>query len=392
MKSSAYVFIAIPTFFADFQFQGSLILNPRFRFSLALCGVAALGILTGCQPEKKSVAVVNGKLILEEDFNKRVQSLTAASFQGGASMDAGGLTLMNMIRSELTEQLAAKSNAVPSSELVSSGVDYVMKNDPAVQAQFQTGQVTKDELLRQLTFTRELLGIGTNGAKVTDAELKAAYEGPDMGPTIIVKASYSFRALRVNDLAQGKTILEDLKKTGDFKKAAMSLKASEAQANAVAKPLTMISDTVPKELKEALDKLQPNEFTPGAIKVTDVNQQGVPQESYAIAQLIKKDPERKPSINEVKFLLENALMAKKNPEWEKHYRNVLAEFTNAAEIKITSERYKSLGELIKAQAKGELQTPVAPRAAPANIMGGGGGAPAQPQPGSAIAPPSGAAK
>ena len=325
-----------------------------------LMGIAAFGILAGCQPEKKAIAVVNGKPILEEEYNTRVQGITAGSFQQGVTMDAGGITMLNLIRSELTEQLAAQSNATPTKEFIDSGVDYAVHNDPNLATQLQTGENSKENLARQLRFQTEMIGIGTNGAKISDTELKAAYEGADFAPYVVSKAKYSIKALRVPDMTQGTQILAELKKTADFKKAALSMKANEAQAEAVAKPVSMPADSTPPELKAELDKLKPNEFAPTPIKVTGTNAQGAPGDTFIVAQLIRKEEDRKQTVNEVKFPLQNALLVKNHPDWQKHYLNLLAEFTSKADIKINLEKYKGLLAEIRTQAKTELQTPVSP--------------------------------
>ncbi len=343
-----------------------------------LLGIATFGILAGCQPEKKAVVVINGKPILEEEFNTRVQGITSGSFQQGMTMDAGGLTMLNLIRAELTEQLAAKTNSIPAKEFISSGVEYALRNDPALMAQIQTGENSRENISRQFQYQSEMIGIGSNGAKVTAAELQAAYDAPDFAPYQKVKAKYAIKALRVPDAEKGMQILDELKKTGDFKKAAASLNANEAQAESVAKPVTLIADSTPPELKVALDKLQPNEFAPAPVKIPAASAQGAPGDTFVVVQLIRKDPERVQTLNEVRFTLENDVLVKKNPDYQKHYRNLLADFTNKAEIKINLEKYKGLMEVIRTQAKTELQTHLS--SAQTNAPANGGASPRAAQP------------
>ncbi len=318
-------------------------MNSIVRLCAGLPAIACLVFVAGCDAHDKVVAEVNRVPITETLYNERVQGVTA--FPQGMSLDAGGLTMVNMIRDQLTEQLAAKTHAVPSEEMVNAATDYQLRMDPKTNADIMTGKVSRDDLRRQKKYELEAFGIGTNGDKPTDQELDTTYEEFKNRPEFHVKAAYTVKLLQVPDDATGRRVIADLKQTGDFKGAAQKLLSLTAVVAATAgKEQTLMSDQLRPELLQALRKLKPNEITPEpvAIKYSDPQQPTAPPYVYAVAQLKKMEPERALSKIDVNFLLAPLVLKKTHPDWIEHYRRELADFTRKSQIRIALQRYENL--------------------------------------------------
>ena len=321
----------------------------KFDVKLRAFAIAAAGfvILTGCEPRGDTiVAEVNQDTIKESEYNNRVQSVT--NIPDNINIDAGGMTMVNMIRDLLTEQLAQKYHAVPSDERVTAAVNYQIRMDPVTNQGLSLGKLTREDLRREKKFELEAFGIGTNGEKPTEQDFDSAYEQYKNKPELNLKASYTVKILRVPDEASGKKAIAELKQTGDFKGTALKvLGASSAEAAAASKEQTLVSD-LPPELKQTLDSLKINEITPEPVAIHVPNQQQPlnPTVVYAVVQLKAREPARLLSKSEARAVLEPILLQKSHPDWMVHYRRELADFTIKSQkhIRIAIPKYADLTE------------------------------------------------
>jgi hypothetical protein len=324
--------------------------------------IAGLLLLAGCQPQRKIVAEVNNESITDEDFYSHVETVTEIPAE--LNTDAGGLTMLNMIRDRLTEQLARKYNAVPSDETVSSVMQYEQRMIPNTRAALAAGKVTLEDLKRQSRFQLEQFGIGTNGDKPNDLDMAKAYDEYKGKPAFLQKSAYTIKILRVPDDATGKRVIADLKQTGDFKGAAQKvLNAPPAVAASAGKEQVLDADQVPPDLKQELDKLKPNEITPEpvAVKIPNPQQPMVTQTMYFVAQLKGKEGERVLTKDEVRFLLARIVLEKTHPDWQVHYQKELADFTRKSQIRVALQRYENIVDtyvrpLAEAEASGHPTT------------------------------------
>src|SRR5437763_795137 len=102
-----------------FCLKESIVLNCNQRLgALALCSLAVLA-MAGCQPQQKIVATVNSTTIGEDDYVDRLQTASQLVPQ----LDAGGTTLIYMIREELTHQLTKRNKTPVTDEQVSHAVN-----------------------------------------------------------------------------------------------------------------------------------------------------------------------------------------------------------------------------------------------------------------------------
>jgi len=326
------------------SFKESFDLNPILRLGAIALAAAGLFVLAGCDAHPKTlVAEVNQDTIDADEYNARVQGVT--SIPEALSTDAGGVTLINMIRDRLTDQLAKKVNAVPAPEVIEQATEYQMRVDPATGGQIAGGKLTRDDLRRQKKFELEAFGIGTNGDKPTEQDIDKAYEEYKDKPDFKVKASYTIRLLRVPDDLVGRKVIADLQKTGDFKAAALKyLGMTPQDAATLAKDQTLFADQMPAEMRSALNSLKPNEITPAPVmlKIANPQQPLAPQLVYIVAQLKSKEIERVMDKASVRFLLIPIVLQKTHPQWKEHYKKEIADFTRSSQIHVGLQKYEPL--------------------------------------------------
>jgi len=322
----------------------------KFDVKLRAIAAAAVGfvLLAGCEPHGETiVAEVNQDTIKESEYNNRVQSVT--SIPENLNLDAGGMVMVNMIRSLLTDQLAQKYHAVPSDERVTAAVDYQIRMDPVTNAGIASGKLTKEELRLQKKNEQEAVGIGTNGEKPTEQEYDKAYDEYKNKPELNMKASYTVRILQVQDDQSGRKAIAELKKTGDFKGVAEKMLGMPApDAERESKERTLVAEQLLPELRQVMDTLKVNEITPEpvAIHIANPQQPLNPQVVYAVAQLVGKEPAHVLTKNEARFYLEPIVLQKTHPDWILHFRRELADYTIKSEkhIRIAIPKYAGLAE------------------------------------------------
>ncbi len=367
-------------------------MNSIVRLGASAAAFAGVALLAGCNTsDKVTVAEVNQETITSEEYYPRVMSVT--TIPDGFNTDAGGLTMINMIREKLVDQLARKRNALPTADTVSAAVEYQIRMDPNAFNAIMAGKLSRDDLQRQKKFELEAFNIGTESAKATDQDIDKAFEENKDKPDFRVKANYTVKILQVPDDATGRTIVAELKKTADFKAVAQkSLKMSEIDATNSSTERRYLAEQLPPELRQALDKLKPNEITPMPVGIKNSNPQQplAAQFVYAVAQLKSRETEHMLNKSDLKFLLSPLVLQKTHTDWKEHYRKELADFTNKSKIRVSLAKYEPLvGTVIRPLATMEASghPPVGMQAPPSGAQPSGA-PPSGAQPSGA--PPSGA--
>jgi len=385
---------------------------PRLILALpALCATALA--LTGCQG-RKIVARVNAATITEEEYLNRTQYVHANQFPQTANMDAGGVTLMSMIQDSLTDQLAAEQNYKPSEQAIKQLTEIVRRSTPQIEEQIVTNQMTEEDVYRLVRRLIEITALGTEGAKADPQKVQQMYD--DMSKKAIYPATYSIRVLFVTDPVKAKDVMDQLKASKDFKKAAQNLNLQPAEIANAGREVVLPKEGAPPELVKALDALGNGPFTPengpftsGPVAITQPpnpnNPTGMGNTVYLIAQLIGKQAEEKPPLDKIRPYLEQRVLQQTQPQWQMHAQQKIGEYTRKAyesnQIQINIERYKPLLESVimaQANAHAEATAPpmsggpgAAPGGAPAPGPGGPpSGAPSAPPTGSNGAAPGGA--
>lgn len=365
--------------------------RPAAPFALAAAAAIILPLLTGCQPQT-IIARVNGKPISEQEFNAKVQRVKQSSFGQGQeqNMDAGGLTLFNMIQSMLIDQCAADPSlkAVPSEDTLKAFANQVLRRYPNVTNSIKTGELTQEDVVSQIKSTMEMLAIGTDGVRPDDKELQAEYDKKKAENKIDYPTLYTIRMLVTADSAQARTVIDGLKKSGDFRSAAATLGAPPEQAASAARATVYTQAQLPASVTRVLDTLTPNQISPDPIEFTPPTdpsnpQAPAPMPRYMVAQLVAKDPGKTPTLGDIREQIVQMALEDKYPQWTQHAAVRIAEYTEKANIEIMVDKYKPLlAGVILPNAKRTAAMATGGMGAPGAGAGGGAVAPSG-------APPSG---
>lgn len=315
--------------------------HSRPLFCLILCAGA---LLMGCEGQK-IVARVNTEPILEEEFHERTTHVTAGEFPPGTSFDAGGIALLGMITEKIKTQYAAEKGWLPSREEVSRTVAYLKRSNPLLRSAIQTGRFTDRDVERRVRDTMIDFAIGTNGAKADEKKLQDLYR--QRIPNLTVPESWIVQILPVNDPSSGQKVLEELKRTGDFKAAARLAGIPPQHAVNAGQETPIPVKNVDAATKAELDRLAPGKFTDKPIKLTLTNPS---QSATVVLKMIGREKEYVPSLEDVKFLLTQELISQTQPQWQSFRNQQLAEATSRADIQINIKRYAYLLDIIRAQA------------------------------------------
>ena len=341
--------------------------------------------LPGCQG-RKVVARVNSETINEDDFTTRALRVTTLNPQAG--LDAGGLTLINMVKESLLLQLAKSKGVTVTDDQVSKYLSGIEKLNPQLLEGLRTNKITQEDLNREYRMEMLLFGLGTDNAKADAKELQAAYDQHKTDLTI--KGSYTLRLLPLQDPIKAQQALDELKKSGDFKKAAAVAGIPPETPN-LGKETVLPALQTPPDLKIALDPLKPTDFVVKPIPLQN-SQNG--QQYYIIAQLVDKTKDHLLTLDESHALVERFALADKFPQWGQHADTAMNDFITQSKdnIQINIERYKPLRDqfiLPKPKPMQPAQAP--PSGAPAPGGMGAAPPPTAPAPGNTgAAPPSGA--
>lgn len=334
----------------------------------ALCVLTiAFMTLPGCQG-RKVVARVNSETINEDDFTNRALRATNLNPQSG--LDAGGMTLVNMIKENLLLQLAKSKGVTVTDDQVSKYIAAVEKLNPQILEGVRSGKITQDDVTREYHLEMVLFGIGTDNAKADAKDLQAAYDQHKNDLTI--KGSYKLRLLPLTDPAKAQQALVELKQSGDFKKAAAGAGLPPEVAANMGKETVIPAIQAPPELKVALDSLKPTDYVTAPVMLR--NQTG--QQFFVVAQLVDKTADHVLTLEESRVLVERFALTDKFPQWGQHADSAMNDFITQSKenIQINIDRYKPLrDQFILPKPKSAMPAQAPPGSAP--TPGGMGSAP-----------------
>jgi len=375
--------------------------NPA-RPATIICACLLLPVLFGCQGHK-IMARINGESINDDQYQNRLERVSMQDFQpmmqsaAGIPIDAGSVALVNLIRERAVDLLAKQKNAVPSADTVESLLNYQKLAIPNLANLLKTGAVSEDDLKRNLRVQAEAVGIGTDGAQVDAKELNdafnAAQNSANPAEKLDIPEKYGMRLLRVKDADDGLLVLGRLRASGRFEDEARQ-EGDRGQLDGTEQvfPVTDIQSKLPA-LYDAMKTLSPGQFAPAPITLT-IPQSTTPQSLVVVAQMTKKIPAHKVTLDEVRPELTSRILQKKFGQWQMHFVQTLNDFLRSKDtiIEIDIDRYKPL---IPAFLKTPNEAVVAPSgAAPGASAPPGSAAPGMTSPppsagSGAMAPPSG---
>lgn len=323
----------------------SIMSNRPLSISALCCAVVSLSALSGCMGHKV-IARVKTATITEDEYFKRVQRVSAQMFQPGADIDAGGITVVTMVKELLTSQLAAEKKYTPSDQSVAQFEAFYKRSHPDIADALKGGQLTEEDLVRSIKFQMEEFAIGTDGAHAEEKDIQAVYD--EKKDQLKIPEFITVRLLQSPDLVSAQQALDQLKKNGDFKTIASQLLHMPPQEAALAdKGQTLRSDGILPELRTVLSTLNPGQFTDKPIEVHPLNRtSGAMQKLFVIGQVVRKTKEYIPTKEEILPVLEQIAIGNTHPDWKQHQQQVLADYTrnaiNNSEVQINIERYQKL--------------------------------------------------
>ena len=357
----------------------------------ALCALTlAVMTLPGCQG-RKVVARVNSETINEDDFTTRALHVTSLNPQAG--MDAGGMTLVNMIKENLVLQLAKSKGVAVSDDQVTKYIGAMEKLHPEIAEGIRAGKLSKEDVNREYRMEMILFGLGTDNAKAETKDVQSAYDQHQA--ELSIKGSYTIRLLPLQDPAKAQLALDELKKSGDFKKAAIAAGLPPDVAATIGKDTVIPAAQAPPALKNALDTLKATDFAPAPIPLQNTK---TGQQFFIVAQLVDKTKDRVLTLEETRPLVERFALSDKFPQWGQHADSAMNDFITQSKdnIQINIEGYKSLKDQFilpkpKAPLPAQAPPPNAPPPGGASGAAPGGSAPggSAPPAGAGAAPPAG---
>lgn len=369
-------------------------MRTRLRFFPVLCaGCLTLILLSGCQGHKV-IARVNGDPILEEEYSDRLQRVNATDLsQNTPGLDAGGNVLVTMIQEKLLDQLAAKDHVVPTDEWLRTLESFRKHMDPRVVIELNGGPDNDARYIEGLKQQREMIGIGTDGARVEATDLQTEYN--KQKSQLVYPEMFMVNWLPAPTQAQAQQAYDALKRTGDFNAAIQAL----GQSPPAGPPRTVViadspannqsflvvsSDPRQSPLPLPADFLKELRSLPvgqSLMKPVTLNlsiTQGAPptpRTLYFVVKLLSKQASSPATLAEATPALEMSIITQRLPDWQRHYYQQMADFTHSSSIQINITRYRPILAYIQTMQQQNLASAISNQLNGASAPGAGAPAP-----------------
>lgn len=323
----------------------------RAKVSLiALLTLAVLAsLLAGCG--RKGIININGEKIMKEDFYARLQRVPVQQIRDGkpVTVPAGQYVIEQIIQEKMIEQFADKKGVKPSEEQINKKVQFIKKTHGSEFKLMLANQgKTEEEWKKQLEIEQAMANIVTKGVKITDAEVKAAYDAElKKTPSAFIRPEQIQMSMIVMSSKEGIDKAYAMLQQGqDFGTVAMKLSEHETRQNQGRIPIWIDKDfnQLPPVVVTTAFGLQPARYS-APFKAAD---------KWVIVKLDRKRPKKTQTYEEVKDLLREQLAVRKGSQ----NRDASVEFNKFkkdAEITINAERYKGVADQIKEQASAALK-------------------------------------
>ena len=329
------------------------------RVALAIVSISALAFLTACSGHK-IIAKVKDVSITDADLAERALTVDMTQMQGYPNADAGGVAVIELVRDSLVKLLAKEKGSIPSDDDVKKVVAYNLRVNPSMAKSIAEGKIDQKQLESEVAMELMTFMIGTSNAKTEDKDLDAELKNFEY-PEIDTMRSISFPSLEMANAA-----LIELKAKSDFGAVATKfLQATPTQAAQMGKEQDIpVTGAFPPDFKKLLSETAIGAFVATPAKLTI---QG--REMYVLAQIIKRRPAAMPTKDEVRPMLTRAIITRTNADWQTHFMNLLAEFTDklmkANEITVNTEKYKVIvNSFITQQVSQRINSPTGATAPP----------------------------
>ena len=331
---------------------------------LSLVTIVALMVillaLAGCG--RKGLINVNGDKLAKDEFYARLERVPVQTVKGGknVTVPAGQYVVEQMITERLLTQLAEKEGVASTDTQLNRKLNYLKKNGN-FSAQLRQMGVTEQEWKRQMSLQQSVINLITKDTKVTDAELKNAYDrqikkvpSPFVRPeachiAVIISASQE-------KIQKAYKLLEDGQ---DFGSVALQLSEDKNTAPYQGRVgwLSMDMKVVPMPIRTAAFACPVGKYTkPFHVKDGNDNAWVILRVDQKRRKLVQKFADVKELIREEIALTK----ADKTP-----FNKQLQQFIAKSKIVVNAERYSKVPEMLKKNASMPTNIPAAPKPTPA---------------------------
>ena len=317
--------------------------------------VAVVVTLAGCGV--RGLLRINGEKISKDDFYARLERVPVQTQQG--PKPAGRYVIEQIISEKLLLQLAKEKGVEPTETQVSRYIDTLKRSSGGDLRQVLASRgMSIEDLKQQVALRQAFVNLFTKGVKVSDAEVKQAYEA-----ALNAKNSGLKRPEQVLVSAIVTTSKEKIDKAYNMLKGGQEFGTVAMQVSEMPNAKTSQgrldwfsrSDTrVPPQATEAIFKLSPGKYSE-PMKFDN---------QWVVFKADQKRPQKTTSFDEAKYDLRERIAIQKASKNSTFQKDMQA-FAKKSNIIVNAERYKTIPDELKKQMA------MPPQAAP------GGVAPAQ---------------
>lgn len=315
---------------------------------LAIVAVAVFVImLAGCG--RRGLINVNGEKIAKDEFYARLEQVPVQTVKGGrqVAVPAGQYVMEQLISEKLVQQLAKKENVQPTDDQIERKLSYLKRSTGGnFLVQLQQSGSTLQDWKRQMMIQQSVVNLVGKDAKVSDADVKKTYD------QLIAKSAPGF----VRPEAVFISVI--ITKTPDKINKAYKLLQGGQDFGTVAMQMSEDNTTAPGQGKVAwMPRNMPG--IPEQIRAagfsTDIGKYTKPffvqDKKDSGWMIVRADRKRKASTekyDDVKDLIKEQLASAKANK--KSFDSELKAFIGESTIKINSERYAKIPEMMKKTA------------------------------------------
>jgi foldase protein PrsA len=304
-------------------------------------------VLTGCG--RKGLVNINSDKIAKDEFYARLERVPVQTVKGGqqVTVPAGQYVIEQMITEDLLQQLAKKENVAPTDAQIEAKLKYLKaKSGGEFTQQLKASGMTQEDWKSQMKIQQSVINLMSKGVKVTDEEVKKAYDkalaaspSPFKTPA---RVHYSIIVAETQDkIDKAYKMLQDKQEFGAVAMRLSEEKVTAAQGGAAG---WVAKDTprIPPQVKNAAFSTPVGTYTkPMLIKVGKSS-------GWLI---LKADQVRKAtteSFDSVKVLLKEQIALGKADRQQ--FNDMLRKYIAKSNIKVNAERYKTIPDMMKKNA------------------------------------------
>lgn len=321
----------------------------RMRLSLVAMLVMALfvTVLSGCL--RKGIVSVNGEKVAKDEFYNRLQMVPVQTVKDGrqVTVPAGQYVMEQIITEKLLQQLAKKEGCAATKDQVETKLNYLKKSSGgAFLAQLRQQGITKDQWETQMMLQQSIVNLITKGSKVSDDEVKKAYDQAiAANPSPFKRPEQAeISVIIAKDQAKIQKAYKMLQDGQDFGTVAMSLSEdrTSAQNQGLVGWLSMNMQPVPMTVRQLSFATQVGKFSQPAM-VKDKNSTG-----WVIVKVNNRRKATTQAFADVKDVIKEQLAVRKadRKAFDKEFKDFMA----SSKMTVNTERYKSIPEMMKKNA------------------------------------------